>query len=46
VLKEVAGLLARSKVYTAGNAYLMCRAPSSFMQDGVHVVHPSEFFAS
>jgi predicted AAA+ superfamily ATPase len=45
VLKEVAGVLARSKIYTPGNACLMCRAPSSFIQDGVRVIHPAEFFA-
>jgi hypothetical protein len=45
ILKEVMGVLARSKVYGTGNAYLMCRTASSFLHDGIHVVHPADFFA-
>ena len=46
ILNEAAGLLARSKVYAAGNQYLMCRTTSSFQRPGVHVDHPAEFFAA
>ncbi len=44
ILKEIAGVLARSKVYTVGSAYLVCRTVSSSVREAVRVVHPAEFF--
>jgi predicted AAA+ superfamily ATPase len=43
-LNEAAGALARSKVYSAGEQYLLCRTPSSLTRSAVHVMHPVEFF--
>jgi predicted AAA+ superfamily ATPase len=44
-LHEAAGLLARSKIYSPGNEYLLCRAASPLVQDGAHVIHPAELFS-
>jgi predicted AAA+ superfamily ATPase len=43
-LKEAAAILSRSKVYRAGNTYLLCRTLASLVQEGTNVVHPAVFF--
>jgi uncharacterized protein len=44
VLEEVAGVLGRSRLYTPGDAHLLCRTPASLTRNGVRVVHPATFF--
>lgn len=44
ILNEAAAVLARSKVYSAGDSNLLCRTPTRLQQSGVSVRHPAEFF--
>jgi predicted AAA+ superfamily ATPase len=45
ILDEAAGVFSRSKVYTSGEKYLLCRTTSSFYQEGTRVIHPAQLFS-